>query len=493
MLSILLLLTLKFNMVVWYIIFSILLVLLISHLFKEFVNKTKSRGKTLPPLVKQDDGNASPQVMLRQNANSYLSECKKIYGDVFSIDMGQGLFQTYLFDVPTFAQVLHSKKMGFLPISTQSKRRFGLKKSLQHLELLTKVLKSSLRAGRIDDIMSDFERQLGDAFDAFPTRQTQMTLFADLISKTILKAASNSLYGKELYYDNFGKDFAAFDLGVAPRFAGSGPNILTSPTGKCAMENLKSAISKSIPSIYKQSKFMRVVKQEFVDVVLDDEQDKEEEISLLLLLIWGAFNNFLPTTFWLLSHVTSSPAAVSTILNEMDISTGGDTDVSENLRSLQKTHAIIQEILRFRARPNILRVALEDVDLEILGKLVTIPKGHWVALFPKLLYFDEQVFNEADKFRYNRFFSVNDKFPDFFKNGKQISERIIRSLLVFGDGRFRCPAYDLMNGIMKIIIGVTLQKVNVIMHDVIPESLQETVSSVPGPVNDANITVNKRN
>ena len=476
-------------MILW--LGSLFLGVILAYIINHFLLKAKSGQKNFPPLVKRIENDASAHEKFVKNPTSFLRENLKTHGEIFTIEMKKGLFQTYLFDVQNIHHILHSKKTDFLPISAQSKQRFGLKKSLNHLDLFTKVLKQALSISNVHELFLRFEQNLCNYLTALPSTPTLMKLLNDFVCKTVLKAAVDTLFGKSVYYDNLGEDFLDYNNSMSPRVAGSNPD--TADSGKRAKEKLKVALSTSIPGIYEQNKFLQIVKRDFVDVVLNDVEDREEEIDLLLLLLWGAFNNSLATSFWIIAHVVGSTEARSTILDETDvIFETGKGSVAENLKSLPKTRAIIQEVFRIRARPSILRFAMEDIDLEISGKMVTIPKGHWISLFPKLLYEDEQVFQEANRFHFNRFFPDKDgRSPTFFMNEKEIPERIIRSLLVFGDGRFRCPAYDFMGGILKIMVAVIVQNINMTIMQQIPESLVESVSSVPGPATDVEIFLSK--
>ena len=56
-------------------------------------------------------------------------------------------------------------------------------------------------------------------------------------------------------------------------------------------------------------------------------------------------------------------------------STHGHKNVAEKQFSCPRTRSMIQEVFRFRGRTNIMRVAVDDIDLNVSGETFIIPKG----------------------------------------------------------------------------------------------------------------------
>lgn len=85
------------------------------------------------------------------------------------------------------------------------------------------------------------------------------------------------------------------------------------------------------------------------------------------------------------------------------------------------------------------RAVTEDFELECHeGRTIHFTKVDWIALFPRLLHHDPEVFTEPLRFNPRRFCPADEEPghpPTFTKAGRPLRDPVV----VFGHGRGRCP------------------------------------------------------
>jgi cytochrome P450 len=144
-----------------------------------------------------------------------------------------------------------------------------------------------------------------------------------------------------------------------------------------------------------------------------------------------------------------------------------------------KTLAIVYEVLRLQSRPNMYRYAKETCTLKDGNHAVSILKGQWVALFPRMMHMDQEIHEDPSDFKCDR----------FLKQSMAKKPPTEKELLVFGQGRGACPANDYTVLALSTIISSLLSIMEFKYEDAVPQSRQNTVASTPPPDQDAIIQI----
>ena len=275
---------------------------------------------------------------------------------------------------------------------------------------------------------------------------------------------------------------------MSTRFAGSDPSILKS--GEAAQEKLKatlekilicdkSTMSSTISSLMKatlkkvlicDNSSLSITISSLINDLLDPLQIRHhEQVNFLLMVLWGSLINMQPTIFWLIMHIAMHKDAQKDIIAEVDLP----------VRRRAKTVAIVYEVLRLQSRPNMYRYARKDCTLKDGHNAVSIPKGQWVALFPRIMHMDKDTHEDPTVFKCGRFLKQS-------MARKPPSEK---ELLVFGQGHGACPANNYTVLALSTIITSILSVMELKYEGPVPRARQNTVASTPPPDQDVQILI----
>lgn len=168
----------------------------------------------------------------------------------------------------------------------------------------------------------------------------------------------------------------------------------------------------------------------------------------LFLLLWAVQTNTGPASFWVLVHLLKYPEAMEAAREEVDrllkengpqVKLGGPlTDLTgEMLTKSPVLDSVIEETLRLKVRPILMRAVLKDMDLQMDNKRkYALRNGDRIALSPYVaVQTDPEVYPEPLTFRYDRFLNSDGLVKNFYKSGKKLKYHNVP----FGIGPSKCP------------------------------------------------------
>jgi len=184
-------------------------------------------------------------------------------------------------------------------------------------------------------------------------------------------------------------------------------------------------------------------------------------IRSALGLLFASVGNSIPAVFWCLYHILQDPVAYEAIRTEVEgvvksrktKSNGGDDDDDDevpspfSLEELDKmvlVRSCFNEALRLYHGAFTTREAREDFvfDPKKPGRpKYLIEKGTRVMAFAAVIHHDEELFEDAESYRYDRFAPTKGadgklQEPTFAKKG---GRRVVKPLVAFGGGAHLCP------------------------------------------------------
>lgn len=171
-----------------------------------------------------------------------------------------------------------------------------------------------------------------------------------------------------------------------------------------------------------------------------------------------------------------------------------------DIQQMHKLDSLIQETFRLKttARSMRSRVSSEDfiMSIPIDGtiKQIQVKKGDRFITCPSINHQDEEIFENAKVFKWDRFVPFEDgSLPKFFKNGREIKKPVNP----FGGGKSYCPGRKFAVDGMKVLIAWMLLEYDLrFKDDLVPieePKLRSPIQSSNGmPACDVLIEVRKR-
>jgi len=185
---------------------------------------------------------------------------------------------------------------------------------------------------------------------------------------------------------------------------------------------------------------------------------------LMLANLWVALFNILPTAFWLVHHILEDPVAKQAVVEEIrkigqnrkEKSSNNNTIFThDDLNEMYMLESMLLETFRFDTTREIFRLrrAVGHLDLQLSmadGKKVqvSVDRGSKIITCPPLSNRDDEVFQSADKFVWNRFAPTCAGPVEFRKNDKILPNPID----IFGSGPHYCPGRNFARGLLKALI-----------------------------------------
>ncbi|XP_074134879.1 cytochrome P450 7B1 isoform X2 [Sminthopsis crassicaudata] len=110
-------------------------------------------------------------------------------------------------------------------------------------------------------------------------------------------------------------------------------------------------------------------------------------------------------------------------------------DKFTDLQDHEKAESIINESFRMTSISSNVRFSEEDITLNLGNEDVNLRKGDNIIIYPPFLHYDPEIFEQPEKFKFDRFVEDGKKKTTFFKRGKEVPY----FLLPFGSGISKCP------------------------------------------------------
>ncbi|KAK2860636.1 hypothetical protein Q7C36_004802 [Tachysurus vachellii] len=420
--------------------------------------RPRTRREKEPPLVK---GWPFLGVILEYGKNplGFLQAAQKKYGDIFTCQLA-GKYFTFVTDPFSFSSVMrqgknldfHKFAMGF------SQRVFG------HADFTSPLLSESYR-----EVHSLFRQTLQGP----PLEQLSETMLANLQSviqhgqpsknvwkeeglqcfttRIMFEAGFVTLFGKNsglLQPEGKGvigtcvqkakRDFLAFD-GAFPALAAGVPIALCGRAWRAREALAKGLLHRELNHRMYVSDLIQRRMDAFDRMHLDETNKARTHVCML----WASQANTLPAAFWSLYYMLRHPEAFAAARKEIDqifTKLPNDKAISvskEKLESMIVLESIIREALRLSSASIMIRVASDDFILTLdSGQTAAIRKGDYIALYPRLIHLDPEIYPDPLVFKYNRFLDEEgQRRNQFYKNGRQLKHYLVP----FGSGASECP------------------------------------------------------
>ncbi|KAJ8413318.1 hypothetical protein AAFF_G00093140 [Aldrovandia affinis] len=165
-------------------------------------------------------------------------------------------------------------------------------------------------------------------------------------------------------------------------------------------------------------------------------------------LLWASQANTLPAAFWTLFYTIRSPEALRAATEEVNRildSTGQRANPNgphltltrEQLDNMPVLDSIIKEAMRLSSASLNIRVAKQDFLLHLDNKeSYHIRRDDVIALYPQLLHFDPEIYEDPLTYKYDRYLDENrQEKTAFYKNGRKLRYYY----MPFGSGVTKCP------------------------------------------------------
>ncbi|XP_007947899.1 5-beta-cholestane-3-alpha,7-alpha-diol 12-alpha-hydroxylase [Orycteropus afer afer] len=454
-------------MVLWGLLLGVLLAAVIGYLC--LPGLFRQRKPQEPPLDKGPVPWLGHAMTFRKNMFEFLKGMWAKHGDVFTVQLG-GEYFTFVMDPLSFGPILKDaqRKLDFVEYAKELVLKvFGYQSVHGDHQMIHSASTKYLMGVGLEDLNKAMLDSLslvmlglnGCSPDASCWCEDGLFHFC---YNTVFKAGYLSLFGhtedKEqdlLQAEQLFVEFSKFDL-LFPRFVYSllGPrewlevgrlqrffhNVLS------VKDNLKKdGLSNWL---YHMLQFLR--EKEVAPAM----QDKFN-----FMMLWASQGNTGPTSFWALLFLLKHPEAMQAVKKEATKVVGktrleARRSFSCDLSILKCTpvlDSVMEESLRLRASPTLLRVVQGDYSLKMAnGQEYQLRHGDKVALFPYLsVHMDPDIHPEPTAFKYDRFLNPDgSRKVDFYKGGKKIHHYN----MPWGSGVSICPGRFFALSEMKIFI-----------------------------------------
>nr|XP_032826124.1 cytochrome P450 7A1-like [Petromyzon marinus] len=447
--------------------------LLLSLLFV-FV-RTRKRKDGEPPLENGWIPHLGCALDFGRNPLEFLRLRRKKYGDIFTCKIVGDYFH-FIADPFSYNSMtragrhLDSKKLQY----ETAAKVFGYRNMDPKFgftgEDLHQTFHKTLQGDALDPVTESMMENLREAISnnerVKPNLEWKEDELFSFCSRIMFEAGYLTLFGKEAQtcgvnkiltlsntfeqFKNFDKIFPTLVAGVPIRLLRRGykaREILADihRQGKLKKrENMSALIS------------LRILLNDTVSIY-----EEVEKAGTHVAMLWASQANSLPAAFWSLYYVLRSPEALKALRSEIQKliqDTKQSTGLNGKLRltreeidSLPILNSSIKEALRLSSASLHFRIAKEDFDLVMdSGEAYHIRKGDGIAVYPPLIHFDPNIYEQPEEFIFNRFLDENGHEKTSFSLGER---KIKNYWLPFGSGVAQCPGrYFAVNEVKQFMI-----------------------------------------
>ncbi|XP_051989175.1 cytochrome P450 7A1-like [Xyrauchen texanus] len=186
-------------------------------------------------------------------------------------------------------------------------------------------------------------------------------------------------------------------------------------------------------------------------MLLNDSLSTFNELSKArthVAILWASQANTLPATFWTLFYMIRCPAAMNAASMEVrrtfessnqkvDPTNSRLVLTREQLDNMPILDSIIKEAMRLSSASLNVRVAKTDFLLHLDNKeSYHIRKDDVIALYPPMLHFDPDIYENPLIYKYDRYLDENEQEKtNFYRNGRKLRYYY----MPFGSGVTKCP------------------------------------------------------
>ncbi|XP_051943118.1 cytochrome P450 7B1 [Hippocampus zosterae] len=388
----------------------------------------------------------------RKDAHKFLEEQQKNFGDIFTVHMA-GRYMTFVMDPLMYPAIIKERRrldfqefsrraapaaFGYTPVTEgtfpglpeQIARAFRLLHG-EHLSLLTQSMMGNL--------MMIFRQDHLRPGGAWRTRELY-----DFCMEVTLEATFLTLYGRPaegLRHADAAQlkaSFIRFD-DAFPLLIAQVPVWLLVGVGGIRRKLMSYLTTPRMSGWAGVSQFIRRRAQLLERHPILGDADKAAHH---LAMLWASVANTAPAGFWAAYHLLRHPEALRAIRQEIrnvlessghKFSAGADLALdAQQLDKMILLESAVHESLRLSSASINIRVAREDLTLRLNNeRAVAVRKGDIVALYPRSVHMDADVYDQPQTFCFDRFA----RQTEFFKNGRKLHH----FLMPFGSGASICP------------------------------------------------------
>jgi cytochrome P450 len=401
--------------------------------------------------------------MLRSNALEFLEKATATYGDFFPLRVFMG--ESYLLNHPAHVEhVLQSNYRNYRksPMLEKLKPILGEGLFLSEGELWTqqrKLIAPSFHRQRVDAMGATMVEVIGEhvaKWAALAKTGAEFDLSEDM-SFLALEVALRTMFGNGMQPEEakafsdaliIGNEVSAERVWNLTRIT----EVLPTPRNKAYNKAIKT-LDDVVWRIIRERRESGEVKNDLLGVLIDardsdtneamnDQQLRDEVLSLLL----SGHETTAVTLSWAFHFLAQYPACLERLRDEVDTVLAGNPPGSDDLKHLEYTKRVVQEVARLR--PSIwwfARVAIDDDD--ICGQ--KIKAGTTVLISQFLIHHHPRIWEEPKVFNPDRFLPEN------------VARRPKFAYLPFGAGPRVCLGSGFAMMEMQMALAMLLRKFDV--------------------------------
>uniref|UniRef100_A0A673LZF2 25-hydroxycholesterol 7-alpha-hydroxylase-like n=1 Tax=Sinocyclocheilus rhinocerous TaxID=307959 RepID=A0A673LZF2_9TELE len=435
-----------------------------------------------PPLIKGWIPFLGKALEFRKNSQQFLSQLQQEHGDFFTVLIA-GRYITFIMNPFLYPSVIkHGKQLDFHKFSdSAASRTFGYP-----------PVQSGLFPGMSDSIQRSYTLLQGSALDLLTFSMMgnlQQVLRCRFLSSegsgsdghwqeaelyefckcVMFQTTFNTLYGHSanLCLDQLREDIEKFD-GIFPLLMARVPIALLGKT--------KEIREKLIRFFYPQRMAEWRAPCQFIQTRMDlfqqyDTLQDRDKAAHHFAMLWAAVGNTIPAAFWCLYHLISCPEALEAVRAEIincyrfrvTMPVFNDSDCV-----FLSAESSINESFRLSSVSMNIRIVQEDFCLCLDAQhSINLRKDDIVALYPQSTHLDPEIYDQPQRFQFDRFVEDGRDKTDFYKCGQKV--RYYR--MPFGSGATQCPGRFFAMNELKQFVCVTL----LMCEMQLPENQQEAM------------------
>lgn len=389
-----------------------------------------------------------------RDPDGFIAACRARHGDVFRVRMpgGDRIFLLDPFDYPT---VFAEDRLRFQESGAEiGGRVFGYPASKvlgpiwhEFSSLTGREMRGDALQALSEAMQVDFVRRISEEVtDSFVERPLLALLSEHFFAAGIEAIFGRGFYSRSLFeaYDTVDRRFAAAVAGIPPVLL---PGLVRS----------RDELARRLLSPGPDHGNVLEARYAFYR---EHGIERELQGRLDLGLLWASQANTVATAFWTLYYLLRDEAAKNAVRDEVRSVVGevGDPREAEPLsrdalRRLVLVDSATSEAMRLVTCPMNGRVVTEDFELPLAtGESLPLKKGEEILLYPRVMHFDREIYEEPTSFRHDRFVDERGRARQFEKGGK----RLTMPLLAFGGGMSMCPGRFFARNEIKVLVASML-------------------------------------
>ncbi|KAM6918911.1 cytochrome P450 7B1 isoform 2-T2 [Xenentodon cancila] len=438
-------------------------------------HRTRRNGE--PPLINGWFPFIGKALEFRKNTHGFLEKHKRKFGDVFTVHIA-GRYMTFVMDPLLYPSIIkQGRQLDFHEFTNKvAPPTFGYPPVSQSL---WEEIRRSFHHLQGDGLTSLTESMMGNLMLVFRQDHLEPGVWRsgdmyDFCSSVMFEATFLTIYGRaetgcrHSWMDSLRDDFNKFDH-MFPLLIAQIPIWLLRQTRTIRQKLISHFLPQRLSSWCNTSQFIRRRAELFEQHGALRDVDKAAHHFAIL---WASVGNTIPATFWVTYYLVSHPKALQAVRQEIlnvlrddGVEFSTDRDVALSSQQLQRLvflESAINESLRLSSASTNIRVAQEDFSLRLDSqRSIAVRKGDIIALYPQSMHLDPEIYDEPQRFRFDRFVQNSTERTDVYKDGQKLKYY----LMPFGSGSSMCPGRYFAINEMKQFVSLLLLYLDLQLED----------------------------